>query len=604
MTTYTRNTLSGSLAPVNNELEKIEVSLREKLDRNPSVAQNNEMLDDLDMNSNRIINYPDAVNDSDLITKGQVASLAPVQSVDGQTGNVLSKVQSVNGQTGNVSIPTKIQIDNGVVFDNISEMKSSSLGVGQLVKCKRYYAGGELVEGLVYEVQATATVDGYIDHANANGTFATLILGKSISVKQAGAIGDGIADDTLAIQATIDYAEDFGGSSQVQVDFPVVFIPTGRYLSTGILIPSQINIEGSGRTSSVLLLEKNSISLIKKKYPAVATANIAIRNLGLAPDNPVVNLPTGQRLFDARGFTKSLFDNITINWCGGCDGVSSDNAPYTGSSNWYLTFNHCFVERLASWPAGGSGWVIGSDDSVFQQSTTWTWTGGRTSGAGNGNCFNFKGCSTMNLFGHTTEGGSVFIGSNSGDRLTRAVIFYSCYAEAVSDFEFRTSANICGVFGGRITGVTVVNNGTNTTLLLETTIVLPVDNTGTSSFSLEQAGSRYPKVKSLGATDPAWQFESSTGDQSEIIGGGDVTNRAFRFFANNATTGIAELGTNTFRPATTDTMTLGEASRRWNDLHISDSVFAQGSQGVTGDFVLTGGGTLSVKGGIVISYTP
>jgi len=117
MTTYTRNTLSGSLAPVNNELEKIEVSLREKLDRNPSVAQNNEMLDDLDMNSNRIINYPDAVNDSDLITKGQVSeiasSLAPVQSVDGQTGEVLSRVQSVDGQVGNVL--SRVQSVNGKI---------------------------------------------------------------------------------------------------------------------------------------------------------------------------------------------------------------------------------------------------------------------------------------------------------------------------------------------------------------------------------------------------------------------------------------------------------------------------------------------------------
>ena len=202
MTTYTRNTLSGSLAPVNNELEKIEVSLREKLDRNPSVAQNNEMLDDLDMNSNRIINYPDAVNDSDLITKGQVASLAPVQSVDGQTGNVLSKVQSVNGQTGNVSIPTQIQIDNGVVFDNIAEMKSSSLEIGQLVKCKRYYALGDLVEGLEFECVAggTGTDDGGSFHDLANGNQAQLISSGTLNVRQFGAVGDGTTDDTIAFE--------------------------------------------------------------------------------------------------------------------------------------------------------------------------------------------------------------------------------------------------------------------------------------------------------------------------------------------------------------------------------------------------------------------
>jgi len=194
MTTYTRNTLSGSLAPVNNELEKIEVSLREKLDRNPSVAQNNEMLDDLDMNSNRIINYPDAVNDSDLITKGQVASLAPVQTV--------------NGQTGNVSIPTQIQIDNGVVFDNIAEMKSSSLEIGQLVKCKRYYALGDLVEGLEFEVQATQAVDGYIDHVLANGNVAILSSSSSLNSLQCGARSANTeSQNNSALQAGIDYSK-------------------------------------------------------------------------------------------------------------------------------------------------------------------------------------------------------------------------------------------------------------------------------------------------------------------------------------------------------------------------------------------------------------
>ena len=268
MTTYTRNTLSGSLAPVDNELEKIEVSLREKLDRNPSVAQNNEMLDDLDMNSNRIINYPDAVNDSDLITKGQVASLAPVQSVDGQTGNVLSRVQSVdgqvgtvlsrvqsvNGQTGNVSIPTQIQIDNGVVFDNISEMKSSSLEVGQLVRCKRYYAGSDLVEGLEYEIQATQAVDGYVDHALANGNIAKLINVDTLNIKQAGAVGDTSTDDTLAIQNAINTKNS-------------IFFPTATYAVQSITFnkrganysgnPTFFGISATPLAAIVELVERN-----------------------------------------------------------------------------------------------------------------------------------------------------------------------------------------------------------------------------------------------------------------------------------------------------------------------------------------------------------
>ena len=88
VTKYVRNSLTGDNAPVNKELEKIETALASKLDRKPEVGQANQMEEELDMNGYRILNYPAAVEDSDLITKGQVAAEAPVQSVNGQTGDV------------------------------------------------------------------------------------------------------------------------------------------------------------------------------------------------------------------------------------------------------------------------------------------------------------------------------------------------------------------------------------------------------------------------------------------------------------------------------------------------------------------------------------
>jgi len=230
MTTYTRNTLSGSLAPVNNELEKIEVSLREKLDRNPSVAQNNEMLDDLDMNSNRIINYPDAVNDSDLITKGQVASLAPVQSV--------------NGATGDVVVATNIQIDTNAIFDNIAEMKTADLEVGDYVKCKRYYALGDLVNGLEFEVVAagTGTEDGGSFHNLTNGNQVELIQKDSVNVKHFGVIGDGLANGTASIQTAYDYA------ATVKTN---LYIPSGTYLGNWVFTKG-IHVFGDGQLRTVL----------------------------------------------------------------------------------------------------------------------------------------------------------------------------------------------------------------------------------------------------------------------------------------------------------------------------------------------------------------
>ena len=226
MTSYTRNDLTGSLGPVNSELEKIEVALKSKLDRNPSVGQTNAMLTNLDANGNRIINYPDAIDDSDLVTKGQVPAL--------------SSVTSVNGATGDVSVATNVQINTNAIFDNVSEMKTADLSVGDFVRCKRYYAGGDLVDGLVYEIQATATVDGFIDHANANGTFSVLISPESASVLAWGARNG--AESSSQIQAAINYVKtrgygtvDFTNSGFFLINKPLIGTHTCHYKGKAII---------------------------------------------------------------------------------------------------------------------------------------------------------------------------------------------------------------------------------------------------------------------------------------------------------------------------------------------------------------------------------
>ena len=76
---------------------------------------------------------------------------------------------------------------------------------------------------------------------SAGGFNAKKILG-IYSIKQYGALGDGIADDTAAIQATIDAVEAMGEG--------VVFIPAGTYLiSSPLTFGSNIRIQGIGNSS-------------------------------------------------------------------------------------------------------------------------------------------------------------------------------------------------------------------------------------------------------------------------------------------------------------------------------------------------------------------
>lgn len=73
MARYEPSDLTGVLAPVNPELEKIKEAILDTLSRNGDTP--NSMETNLDMNSNRVLNLVDAVNDKEPATLGQVKAL-------------------------------------------------------------------------------------------------------------------------------------------------------------------------------------------------------------------------------------------------------------------------------------------------------------------------------------------------------------------------------------------------------------------------------------------------------------------------------------------------------------------------------------------------
>ena len=134
------------------------------------------------------------------------------------------------------------------VFDNIAEMKAdASLVANDYAICKRYYSGGDLVDGLNFNVVATATVDGFIDHENVNGTFCLLVRGTELSIEAAG--GRENTDSSLALRAVISAGL-------------TLILPAKRYLYDRVSITANAKVVGekmpqinSGYTS----LENGSI---------------------------------------------------------------------------------------------------------------------------------------------------------------------------------------------------------------------------------------------------------------------------------------------------------------------------------------------------------
>ena len=104
------------------------------------------------------------------------------------------------------------------VFNDVSSLAAATLTTGQIISVKEV---GD------YRIKASGSG---ITLANSN-VAVPVASGTAISVKQFGAVGDGVADDTAAIQAALNSIRTAGRGT--------VFVPSGVYIIEGTL-----NIQG------------------------------------------------------------------------------------------------------------------------------------------------------------------------------------------------------------------------------------------------------------------------------------------------------------------------------------------------------------------------
>lgn len=115
-----------------------------------------------------------------------------------------------------------------------------------------------------------AIVAGFVDDTGS-ATHAAVVAaaggGGSLSVSAYGAVGDGLADDTTAIQDAIDAAATFGAAA---------FFPPGRYLITDTLVLySNTTLRGSGRGLTVIDITGLGAALGAGKTGITATGVLA-----------------------------------------------------------------------------------------------------------------------------------------------------------------------------------------------------------------------------------------------------------------------------------------------------------------------------------------
>ncbi len=104
----------------------------------------------------------------------------------------------------------------------------------------------------------------------------SMITGAPVNIRDYGAVGDGVTNDTAAIQAALTYADSIRG---------YVVIPTGTFLVNATLDPVNANIVGEGGTikysgSAHCLIAPSVIQGVNFEGPGRGTTSIAIKSAG------------------------------------------------------------------------------------------------------------------------------------------------------------------------------------------------------------------------------------------------------------------------------------------------------------------------------------
>ena len=287
---------------------------------------------------------------------------------------------------------------------NYTETSTSSftfatgLNVGDLVN---YTIGASTslsvnAASVLYNEGSTGAVDRNVEQK----------LQEVVSVKDFGAVGNGVADDTVAIQNAVAT----GGA---------IYFPTGTYkITSQITLISNLEIYGDG-ASSLIQMAADNFRAFSTGTSGTAKSNIIIRDLQINGGGQTTNINSGYRGNYGVYITAAInvkIDNLTITKMGiinvvnpQTDGVYSGygiavEARYGAINN--IRISNCTVSKIAG---GGNqlgdgiyiaGYAVGAGTSYVDVvvSNCWVSDVGR-------HCYTVAGGS-----GETTPSGVKFIG--------------------------------------------------------------------------------------------------------------------------------------------------------------------------------------------------
>lgn len=169
------------------------------------------------------------------------------------------------------------------------------------------------------------------------------LFADTVNVKNFGAVGNGITDDTAAIQAAIDSCTSGGG----------VYIPRGVYLTTGVRLDgsagglNNITLLGDGAGSELKMVAGNTSNVIS----TVGGSGFQISNLRIrgALGNGVVGLVAPSKGFWAAGISYLIGDTVEVSSTDvATTTVAASNLVYVSTTN-NVSGATFLADKAANW---------------------------------------------------------------------------------------------------------------------------------------------------------------------------------------------------------------------------------------------------------------